>query len=210
MNGLIKINESISYIKATREPLSSDVVIISGGDFTYFYDVGCSNNAYNTIKSFSNKKKVIISHFHPDHMSNLQLLNFEDTFVGKNTYKYTGFGTVVEDELIIHDKNRICIFPMPSSHAKGCLACEVNEQYLFVGDALYPQRKNNKALYNVQHIYSQLKFLEKTKAEYIGVSHNQDFIIPKDKIINNLERLYSRRNSNSPYIEADINLQGSL
>ena len=40
MPEVIRINDRISYIKASTEPLSSDVILIEGDEYAYFFDVG--------------------------------------------------------------------------------------------------------------------------------------------------------------------------
>ena len=36
----IKITEQISYIKASDEPLSADVILVEGKEYLYVFDVG--------------------------------------------------------------------------------------------------------------------------------------------------------------------------
>ena len=51
-----KINDRISYIKASMEPLSSDVILIEGEEYTYLFDVGKEENRNFTFSSGSHGK----------------------------------------------------------------------------------------------------------------------------------------------------------
>ena len=70
-NKIIKINEQISYLPSTRKPISSEVVFIKGSDCTWIFDTGLTKDAAEAINSIEGKKKVVISHWHPDPTLNL-------------------------------------------------------------------------------------------------------------------------------------------
>ena len=86
--GVINITDRISYIKATKLPLSSDVFIIEGDECVYLYDVGCNEENLNYINSINKPVKVILSHFHPDHTGNLDKITADTVYGGKATKKY--------------------------------------------------------------------------------------------------------------------------
>ena len=44
MAEIIKINDRISYIKATEKPLSADVGIVEGDEFIWIFDVGADES----------------------------------------------------------------------------------------------------------------------------------------------------------------------
>lgn len=64
---------------------------------------------------------------------------------GKNTFRYTKTGTVIEEDTWFQDGDvRLHLFPIPSSHAKGSLALEVDETWCFLGDAAYATQKTDR------------------------------------------------------------------
>ena len=60
----IRINDRISYIEASEDPLSADIGIIEDSDSTWLYDVG---NGEKSICGLDSSYHVVLSHFHPDH-----------------------------------------------------------------------------------------------------------------------------------------------
>lgn len=88
---LLTINNRISYLKASENPLSADVGVIKGDTRTWFFDVGSNEGAYRLITEEMNKTGIVISHFHPDHMGNLSRIMEKERptlYVGDNTFKY--------------------------------------------------------------------------------------------------------------------------
>ena len=84
----IKINEQISYIKASDNPLSADVILAEGQEYLYVFDVGNNEQVAEYINSIPKKKRVVLSHFHADHMGNIGRVNRENVYFGANTEKY--------------------------------------------------------------------------------------------------------------------------
>lgn len=197
-NIIVESFNEITVVEATTNPLSADVVIIKGKENYWVYDVGCNDNSYDEIQSL-NHKNIVISHFHPDHMGNLERFEFDNLYVGKNTYNYSKQGNIVTEEMIF-DNNNIRIIPIPSAHAKGCLALLVEDKCLLVGDALYPKHKGDASLYNVQHLKSQIDLLKKIEVEYIGLSHQKDFFQKKACVLDKLQEIYDKRKANEAYI----------
>ena len=83
-----KLTERIAYIKATRQPLSADVGIVQGDEFVYIFDVGNSIEVVEYLQMLEKKKRILLSHFHPDHIGNLSRLSYETVYMGTNTAKY--------------------------------------------------------------------------------------------------------------------------
>ena len=172
----IKITEQISYIKASDNPLSADVILVEGQKYLYVFDVGNNEQVAEYINSLPKKKRVVLSHFHTDHMGNIGRVAWETVFFGANTEKYfqhyipdyaaqrfaelpaalakslneeaesvektpeqqyfPKFVTVFEP-VKIEDGVSIEIYHVPNSHAKGSLLMQVNEEYIFMGDACH-------------------------------------------------------------------------
>lgn len=67
---MLRVNDTYSFIKGKEDPLSSDVAIISSNNYNYIFEVGSSVEIANELYSIDNKV-IIISHFHQDHLSNI-------------------------------------------------------------------------------------------------------------------------------------------
>ena len=83
-----KITEQISYIKASDNPLSADVILVEGEEYLYVFDVGNNEQVAEYLNSLPKKKKVILSHFHTDHIGNIGRVKWESVYFGANTEKY--------------------------------------------------------------------------------------------------------------------------
>ena len=197
---MIKIDNIISYIPASESPLSADIGVIKGSKKTWLFDVGASDEALNEIQSIDGEKVAVISHFHPDHMSNLSRLPDIECYVGSNTFKYSKRGIIVDSDLYIEDGAWLHLFPIPSSHAKGSLGLEVNEKYAFIGDATAPTTKARVTVYNAQKLYEEIKALDSMRAKYILQSHRMNHLYEKQEVVEKLKRIYAGRKSNEPFI----------
>lgn len=201
-----KLDDCISYIPASLEPLCADIFVIDGQESTWLYDVGNGEKALSELNMYLGKStksggvKAVISHFHPDHMENLSKIDLTACFLGKNTFGYTGFGNIVEDDIYINDGVKLHIFQLPSSHAKGSVGLEVNQKYAFLGDAAYTTKKDGKYVYNTQLLNEQIKKLKSLKAQYFVLSHSKELVVEREACIKELEEIYVRRDRNSAYV----------
>ena len=110
-----QISDKISYIPATENPLSADIGIIRDGGQTWLFDVG---NGTAAIDGLSGSFQVVLSHFHQDHTGNLQRLDIQNLYVSGETRRHIGSGILVKEDLFLGGMH---LFPIPSSHCKGCL-----------------------------------------------------------------------------------------
>lgn len=188
---MILITDNISYTPASREPLSAEVFFIKKNEKVYIYDVGNGEQYIEAINIIENKI-IVLSHFHPDHIYNLNKLENYTLYQSKNTAKYTK----IQDYLTEFNGD-VTIFEIPSSHAKGCLALLV-DGYLFVGDALY---MSNKGLYNVNALNMQIKLLERNDIEYVVCSHRLPNVKTKVEVLNELKSIYNQRNPKEQFIQ---------
>ena len=171
------VTDYFSYITPAIKPLSANVSVIEG------------------------EIKIILSHFHPDHIANVQHIKWESLYQGKNTYKYTHIGEIVESDINVDETDiKLRIFQMPSSHAKGSLALLVNNKYCLLGDALYPAHKGDKTVYNAGILKQQIDILKKMAAPYVLLSHREPFVQKKQAVISWLEKIYAMREKNEPWI----------
>ena len=194
------IDDKIAYWKALEEPLSADVGIIEGDKYAWVYDVGCSEEAVACIQSLQKPKKVVLSHFHPDHTGNLDKITFETLFLGQQTLRYTKQGEVVKGHLWLEDGVSLHLFDLPCSHARGAIGLEVNEKYAFLGDATYCAVKDGCGVYNANLLAEEIKVLRELKAEYFLLSHDKRFVRRKEVVLAQLEGIYARRDRQSAYI----------
>ena len=191
---LISINDKISYIEATPDPLSADIGIIRDESGVWLFDVG---NDASRISGLTGEYNVVLSHFHQDHAGSIDRIRVNELYLSKETYRHVGRGTVVESDIRI---GGLHIFPIPSSHTKGSLGLEVDESFAFVGDSLYSKVKDGLYIFNAQLLKDEIKVLSAIKAPYFLVSHFNGLIRSKDEVIEELKEIYGMRDKNDPEI----------
>ncbi len=199
MAEIIKINDRISYIKATGKPLSADVGIVEGDEFIWIFDVGVDESVPISLNKIQKPKNAVISHFHPDHMGNLEHVDLNDVYLGANTFKYAKWGKIVDEDVFINDGAEIHLFPLPSSHAKGSVGMETGD-YAFLGDAIYSTMKQGKVCYNASVLKEEIAVLKNLSAKFFLISHDERFVRPKEEIISELSEIYSKRDPKESYI----------
>lgn len=189
------INEKISYIECSDDPLSADIGIIRNGDAVWLYDVGSDERA---ISELTGNYNVVLSHFHQDHTGNIGKLNIKEAFVSSETKRHVQMGTVADKDIYI---GNLHIFPLPSSHCRGCLGLEVDETYAFIGDALYSKFRDGYYIFNTQLVKEEIAVLQNLKALYLLVSHFGGLVRRRDEVIAELTELYNCRDKNSSEIK---------
>lgn len=218
MSSVIEILPKVLCLPATHEPLSADVFAVQGENSWWIFDVGASDEAVEFINSLPSeingramRKNIVISHFHGDHLYNLQRalqgkikVLYHDIFVGANTYKYIRTGHVVSNSLIIEDGLQMQILPMPNSHAKGSLAFLIGCELALLGDATYPQVRPERDAYNVQLLGDEIRMLQNLDVRYFALSHKKSVIREKSSVIAYLEGVYSKRKKENSLIELDF------
>ena len=212
----ISINEYISYIPASKGPLSADVVIVEGEEYLYLFDVGNNEAVAEYLDALPKKKKVILSHFHADHIGSIGRIKFETVYAGPIMGKYYQYFVpnyekgkeeekyqTVTEAVRIRDGIELEIHSMPSSHSKGSLLLQVNGEYILAGDGLYSRTKEGNAVYNVQLLKEQIRLLQELTGDKLFLSHEKRPVKAKKSMIKFLERIYARREKNNPYIRID-------
>lgn len=194
------IDEKITCIEATDNPLSADVYFIEGNEYTYIIDAGSNDYAYEQITSID-KKKIIITHFHQDHCENIKRIDIADgdLFVGNYTRKTLEKGTVVDAEMTISDGVKLRIIPIKNSHAKDSLCVVVNDEYLFLGDAFYSSIKG----YNVSLLHDEIALLESVPFTKAVFSH-ENSVYDRNYVLDNLKEIFAKRQKDLPYISNDL------
>lgn len=235
MTKIVKLTDRIRYLQMSYEPLSADVVAVRGDSAWWIFDVGACDEAVDFINALPRssessthldtseciknatvplKKNIVISHFHRDHLLNVQRmcggeisLDIDALYVGAYTSKTFGeiegvAKNVVMDPLAFDDGVQIQILPMPNSHAKGSLALIVDD-YVFLGDATYPMVGHGSPdVYNVQILDQQIKMLKSLNASRFCLSHKRGLVRDKTSVIQFLESVCARRQKNENYIVA--------
>lgn len=194
----IKINDKISYIACSENPLSADIGIIRDNGVTWLYDVGSEKNHIAYLQEDYN---VVLSHFHQDHIGNINRIHAKEIYASKETYEHILCGKTVCESIHI---GNLHIFPLPSGHAKGCLGLEIDNTYAFVGDALYSKARDGYFIYNVQLLQKEIAVLKSLNASYLLVSHFKGFIRKKEDVIAELEMIYKMREKNAAEIKVKI------
>lgn len=190
---LISLSQNISWLPATQKPFSCDIIFIqdsdSSGFFTWIFDVGFGSIAQEQINAVEGRKKIVISHFHPDHIINLPRVTYDELYVSRYTKKYTHSGVVICEAV---ESGCVKILPMPSNHAKGCLAL-LSGKYAFLGDGAFCKYKGIHHVYNPQILKDMIDFMESLDCKYFCLDHEQKFIQPKDEVIALYKSIYARR-----------------
>ena len=177
-----RINEYLSFIISGDEPLSSNAFFINGKNKTYIYDVGRNDEAYNAIQEIKNDKCIIISHFHGDHISNLDRITYSNLYVSNYTYKHTNKGNIVRENIHIDDEVSLDIIPASSVHAKGSLLLNINNEYCLIGDLTASDNVVNKSL-----AVMMINDLKKVDTKYFVLGHRENCIYEKDTFIMQLK-----------------------
>lgn len=194
----IKLTDKISYIAASTDPLSADIGIIRDNGVTWLYDVG---NGENHIAGLDEGCHIVLSHFHQDHTGNIDQIQARELYLSKETYAHIHRGCIVREDKTI---GNLHIFPLPSSHAKGCLGLEIDNTYAFVGDALYSKVKDGYYIYNTQLLREEIAVLKNLHASLLLVSHFNGLIRRKEDVITELEAIYKKREQSGPEIRIKI------
>ena len=121
-SALVKINDEISYLNASEDPISANVVFIkpTNSELTWIFDVGLTAFAAAQINAVKGRKNIVLSHFHPDHIFNLSRVNYEKVFVSRNTFKYTKTGILVENTTEFDKNGNVKNF----SVSDDCAVCD--------------------------------------------------------------------------------------
>lgn len=173
------ITERIKYLPAAENPLSADVYLIDGDTRCFIYDVGNNDCALYSINEMKKDRTIILSHYHRDHVGNIDRVDYRDLYVGQKTYETIGKGRIVEDTITINDGVKIEIIPCTSPHTDGSLIVNVDNEYTLIADLFFTRppvdlEKARKMIHTLQGI----------QTKYFVISHREDEkIVPKEKLI---------------------------
>ena len=179
---MISINNYLHYSLSTLEPLSSNVYFVSGKENTYIFDVGRNDEVYNQIQNINTNKTIIISHFHGDHLDNINRVTYLNLYVSNYTYKHINKGTIVSSIVRIDDGIKLEIIPVSSVHSKGSLILNINNEYCLISDLLHYDGQLNKSLYCMM-----IQDLENVDTKYFVMGHSTNCIHEKNELIKSLK-----------------------
>ena len=192
---ILNLSDGVRYVKKCDDPLSAEAFIIDADGITIIFDVGASDEAFREIGALEGEKIAVLSHFHADHSENLKRLNFDRLFVGGFAHKKFGGEAVTEDIYL----SGAHIFPLPSSHAKGCLGLECRG-LAFLGDGAYAGKIPGGHGYNAGGLQETIKTLEGLQAENFVLSHSEPLIRPAKDVIGELRQVLTMRGKGENYI----------
>lgn len=173
------IGKRIKYLPATNDPLSADVFCIEGDQYCYVYDVGNDDRSLQYINQLNREMVIILSHYHKDHIGNIESIHYRNLYVGKKTYEVIGKGVVVEDKFTINDGVRIDVTFCASPHTDGSLIVTIDNEYTLIADLYFtrPPFDEEKAM-------KMIETLRDIDTKYFVISHQEEEkVIPKDKLI---------------------------
>ncbi|MGN0971039.1 MAG: hypothetical protein ACI4OY_03720 [Aristaeellaceae bacterium] len=194
-----RLTEGIGYYPAREQPLSAEVTVIAGNSGWWIFDAGAAEDVAAAVRALPGEKRLVISHFHQDHLACWEQLQCGDIYASPHTLRYTGRGTAVTEPLILRDGVTLRLFPLPSSHAKGCLGLEMGD-YALLGDGLYACVKQGRRAYNASVLAETLRALKALQAERLLLSHGYDRVHTRAEVMAELEAVYARRRPGEPYI----------
>ena len=174
------ITEKIKYLPASSEDqLSADVYFIEGDKYCYIYDVGNDDNSLHHINQIKKEKIVILSHYHKDHVGNIDDVNYKNLYVGKKTYETIGKGEVIEERITIIDGVKIEIIKCVSPHTEGSLILNIDNEYTLIADLYFTRSPFDKA-----KAIMMIDILKNINTKYFVISHQEDEkVVSKEKMI---------------------------
>ena len=171
--------EKIKYLPAVNNPLSADVFFVEGDKRCYIYDVGNNDDSLRYINQVNKEKTIILSHYHKDHVGNIDYIDYCDLYVGKETYQAIGKGIIVEDSFSIQDGVKIEIIHCASPHTDGSLIINIDNEYTLIADLYFTRPPFDK-----EKAIKMVKFLKNIDTQYFVISHQEDAnVVSKEKLI---------------------------
>ncbi len=186
-----RLNPNVYYLEGhDSEGPNPKIGIILGTSAVCLIDVSNEKAMLGEALSFVSSErpsaviKVVLTHFHNDHIANLEYLPSSlEVYSSKNTARYLKKPINLVQKDLILDLGGVTasILPVPSLHAKGCLDVLCGP-YLFVGDSLYFRRSGTSFFYNreisaeMEKRYEAIPF-EETIPSHEGPAQNKNEVM---------------------------------
>ena len=196
---ILRLTDRIGYYPTREQPLSAEVAVIAGDSGWWIVDAGAAEDVAAAVRALPGEKRLVLSHFHQDHMACWEQLMCGEIYASPHTLRYIGRGTAVTEPLILRDGLALRLLPLPSSHAKGCLGLEAGD-YALLGDGLYSCVKQGRRAYNASVLAETLRTLKTLQAERLLLSHDFGHVRTRGEVMAALEAVYARRKPGEPYI----------
>ena len=140
--------------------LGMNIFMIQNGDECILIDTGFRRHFVQVAKDLKDKdikiSKIILTHFHPDHISGIPKAIGADIigsiYAQDNLKKYVEDyqnylpTIVVVDKKIIKFGRHIIKMQLNSGHSKDGLLITLNDKYLFVGDDVISDNNGNASI----------------------------------------------------------------
>ncbi len=160
----IPITDTISYIKTSDNPLSADVILVDGQEYLYVFDVGNNEQVAEYLNTIRKKKRVILSHFHTDHMGNIGRVDWESVYFGANTEKY--FQHYIKD----YAAQRFAELPGALSGALGTIEAERKfPRYVTVFEPIKISDGISVEIHHVPNSHAKGSLLLQVEGKYIFI-----------------------------------------
>ncbi len=199
--GLKSISPQLGYWPASAEPLCADIFVYRGLKGLWLFDIGYGDKALERVRALLEPCRVVISHFHQDHMGNLPQTAWDELYAGQYTLRHIKrAGQAVTS--YIEPEPGVRLFPIPSCHAKGCIGMEIDRTYALLGDATYCTSRppQGRPAYNATLLLDTIRTLEGLKAPWFLLSHGEPLVRPREEILGELREIYRMRTQGEAYI----------
>ncbi len=199
--GLKSISPQLGYWPASAEPLCADIFVYRGLKGLWLFDIGYGDKALERVRALLEPCRVVISHFHQDHMGNLPQTAWDELYAGQYTLRHIkGAGQAVTSPM--EPEPGVRLFPIPSCHAKGCIGMEIEGTYALLGDATYctSRTPQGRPAYNATLLLDTIRTLEGLKAPWFLLSHGEPLVRPREEILGELREIYRMRTQGEAYI----------
>lgn len=196
----IKITDSISFFPGSVNPLSAEVYAVKTPTGVWVYDVGNSEEALGFVNSLGHDIRAAVSHFHSDHAGNIENINCRAIYGGAYTRKkFNRCEPIVKPTSF---DGSVTLFPIPSSHSKGCLGLMYGDCAL-LGDAVYGGIFNGRPGYSAGALRCTIDVISELEVKFLLISHEGERIREKEDIVTQLKNIYRRRASGENYIKSE-------
>ena len=202
---LKKITERVYYMdyEGTEKPV---IGLVIGDNSSLVIDGGASKEHFEEFKSVANKmeiaplKYLILTHSHKNHIVGAigsNLINVVNGMTNEKLKKEAHMNNsrfnadIIYDEFLKIDLGNMIVEleRIPSDHTRDCSIVHIpSAKTIFLGDALYSNKKQEKLCYTREFMIPLLKELQCYEADYYIPSHSpildfKEFLRYSNKII---------------------------
>lgn len=194
-----EISPSLHLLLGDKNAICPNIGIVTGRTASLFVDLSNRQSMleealeYLPANGYPPLRYVLFTHFHDDHIANLQFLpEGIELLSSKNTSRYLSRpSTIVKENTQIDlGEHMVSIIKVPSLHAKGCLAL-LNDDYLFIGDSLAPREGKDGLYFDSSIAFEMEKAFKEIPFKEAIQGHPASFI-KKDDLLTYLKTLHDK------------------